>query len=407
MDKPLANLNNALVQQLLKATSGGSSAAAGAGVGASQASAARLLDVAGQALQHQATQAQLSLPPALRQLLTQHGQVHQLLPQLTALSAAMRMPGPAETASAPGASSSVSSSVQLLTQLLPSLRAQLATSAETLTATQLRHIVSQWFAAHPQRALTTPIGASSTATATAGSLPTLLPSLLQWLLVHRAGHAGLTQLLQQGLAGQGNAPSSGAASFTPAALSTAALNGFANTIQGGLQDIRLSQIHLADTSAALQPEYYLVIPYQQDDKAFALEWLLRKEARKVAQQVQDSWHFTLRVQTQRFGPLLVKGCYLRHSEASQERPNTAEQTSSGGILGGRITTLRFYLSESKSEQRDAFATTLTHLQQRLQRAGLEAATAEVHVGHVPETLAPGASQLQRSQTSSKGGPYGR
>lgn len=414
MEKTSANLNNCLVQQLQRMQTDGapnrSAAVANSTVNLApnQASSASL--------------AQLNLPPALRQLLTEHGKVQQLLPQLktlqqtlhsmpnTSLAGLINSPlGTDPTTQANTAQRTLLSAL-LLTRLLPGLIQQLSRSADSLTPAQLRSLVSQWFSTNPVRALTTPIGTTlaNPSTGAPASTPMLSAGVLQWLLAQRSGHTGLTQLLsqqltqqiaqhanqqlalQQGVATSQTALGAGASSLATGQSVNALLNSFATTLQGSLQDIRLSQIHLADTSAALQPEYYLVIPYQIGDKPLELEWLLRKEARKLAQSSVEVWYFTLRLTTQRFGAMLVKGSY--------QVEDTGDKTSQS--LEAGISTLRFYLSDNQGDQREAFTAALQHLRQRLQGVGLNQVEHEVHIGVIPHTLAPAAGSFkQQTQPS--------
>lgn len=414
MEKTSANLNNSLVQQLQRMQTDGapnrSAAVANSTVNLApnQASSASL--------------AQLNLPPALRQLLTEHGKVQQLLPQLKTLQQTLHsMPNtslaglinsPLGTDPTPQANTAQRTllSALLLTRLLPGLIQQLNRSADSLTPAQLRSLVSQWFSTNPVRALTTPIGTTlaNPSTGAPASTPMLSAGVLQWLLAQRSGHTGLTQLLsqqltqqiaqhanqqlalQQGVATSQTAIGAGASSLATGQSVNALLNSFATTLQGSLQDIRLSQIHLADTSAALQPEYYLVIPYQIGDKPLELEWLLRKEARKLAQSSVEVWYFTLRLTTQRFGAMLVKGSY--------QVEDTGDKTSQS--LEAGISTLRFYLSDNQGDQREAFTAALQHLRQRLQGVGLNQVEHEVHIGVIPHTLAPAAGSFkQQTQPS--------
>lgn len=414
MEKTSANLNNSLVQQLQRMQTDGASSRSAAvanstvNLAPNQASSASL--------------AQLNLPPALRQLLTEHGKVQQLLPQLKTLQQTLHsMPNtslaglinsPLGTDPTPQANTAQRTllSALLLTRLLPGLIQQLNRSADSLTPAQLRSLVSQWFSTNPVRALTTPIGTTlaNPSTGAPASTPMLSAGVLQWLLAQRSGHTGLTQLLsqqltqqiaqhanqqlalQQGVATSQTAIGAGASSLATGQSVNALLNSFATTLQGSLQDIRLSQIHLADTSAALQPEYYLVIPYQIGDKPLELEWRLRKEARKLAQSSVEVWYFTLRLTTQRFGAMLVKGSY--------QVEDTGDKTSQS--LEAGISTLRFYLSDNQGDQREAFTAALQHLRQRLQGVGLNQVEHEVHIGVIPHTLAPAAGSFkQQTQPS--------
>ena len=411
MEKSVTNLSHSLLQSLLNTRASASSAPA------------RLVAAASETVRHPtpnaipdarassspgSSPAYFNFPPALRQLLSQQGQVRQLLPHIISLQ-------PGQPHATPGAGSSVQSanpSEHLLSQLLSlvsqGVNPQSRQAGESMTALQLRQFISQWFSTQPAQALTSPAFAAvftGTGAATAqrpvppvvlpppvptplpAFLPTLMPALLQWLLVQRSGHSGLAQLLRASLsaAGAGSvAGRTGTASNLPPGL----LNAFANVVQGSLQDMRLSQIHLADTSASAHPEYYVVVPYQTGDSAVALEWLLRKSARTPQQPHSDVWHFSLRFETGRYGPLLVKGSY----QASQDKAQG----------GAGLDTLRFYLSESQRDKQADFAATLTHLQQRLADAGLTDVNHEVHVGIVPASLAPSESKLHRQR-----GRYGQ
>lgn len=428
MDKSLVSIQNSLVQSLLRTqTDGGGGqtrllAAASQALHQSGVSAGGLSGASQNLNTTNLSTTQFNFPPALRQLLSQHGHVQQLLPQLRLLQQArfdaplsatgatagsagsiarpvseVRSVNEAGSKMATGSASSAASA-QLLSQLLAllsqPLTSQAGRSGESLTPNQLRHFVSQWFSSQPTQALTTPVMSTQLTGAGGGALaallPAFLPALLQWLLVQRSGHSGLAQLLRQSLsaAGASSAAPSGAAASTANALPPNLLSQFAHVVQGTLQDLRLSQIHLADTSASANPEYYLVVPYQSGDKTVALEWLLRKEARKPQQPDSAVWHFSLQLETGRYGPLLVKGSY---------------QTSQHEVQGaGGLSTLRFYLSDTQRDKRGDFAATLDHLQQRLAKAGLTDVRHEVHVGIVPASLAPGESQLHP-----KRGHYGR
>ncbi|MCC5880416.1 MAG: hypothetical protein JJU03_11045 [Idiomarina sp.] len=320
---------------------------------------------------------QINLPPALRQLLAEHAQLHQLLPQLRALQSTISQPAGASTAS-----TSNPANAQLLSALLPLLTQQLATPGQQLNPLQLRQLVSQWFSFHPGQALSSPPPAAS------ASWMSQLGPMLQWLLVQRSSHQPLTQLLQQATAGNA-APS--AVNITPPTL--AALSAL---LLGSMQDIRLSQVHLADTSGQMQPEYYLVLPYQVGDKAHVLEWLLKKQARTPQQPAAASWQFSLRFATQSYGPILVKG---RYSGVVKQREGQQP-----------VTELRFYLQGDVHQQTGeaavaSFKTALDTFTQRLSKAGVGDIQHEVYLGVVPDSLAPTAHELVKSKTQQRG-PYG-
>lgn len=386
MDKLSAGLKANLLQHLLRSSQGAGVADAARATGSSARIEGNTLSQLLAANLTPASNTQINLPPALRQLLAEHAQLHQLLPQLRGIQGMLSQPVPGATASQPNAATTpqVSSqlSMQLLAKLVPALTQQLAGNGQPLAASHIRSLVSQWFSFHPGQALTAPPPAQN-----ATWLSQLGP-LLQWLLVQRSSNQPLASLLQQATQGSSPRPAT--------SLPATALASLSSLLLGSMQDIRLSQVHLADTAAQQQPEYYLVLPYQVGDKAHVLEWLLRKQARAAQQQPPDSWTFSLRFETQRHGPLLVKGSY---TEAAAD--NDGAQA---------LTKLRFYLqgenhSASPKANKQSFEQALEHFIQRLDKAGIANVKHEVHLGVVPTTLAPSAHELVQSKPSTRG-PYG-
>lgn len=281
--------------------------------------------------------AQISVPPALRQLLAQHAPNSQLLPliQINAQS----------SGAAPHA-------------LLQTLATQLQLPLSALAnPTQLRTLVSSWFATNPVTALTEPPGAQSS-----NWLQSLRPALLLSLLQQLPGNtrnAPVGQLLNQVFAGNVATPG----------LLTAPL---ISQLQGSLSQIRLSQVQLADSSAAQQPDYYLVFPYQQQGQPRDLELLLRRRPQTAddAGATSEAWLFSLRLVTDRLGPMLVKGRW-----------------------DGEQAQLRFY-TQSDSASR-WLSQQLPRLHERVQAAGIAHIDSEAHTGRVPDTLAPQAHELIR------------
>lgn len=373
MDKLAATLKSSLIQHLLRAGQTSQPTTQSATQTPSSVQAQSLLAASSTAI---------SLPPALRQLLSNHGQIHQLLPQLKLLQSQLGNAAPAGShvtaaQAPPTATGPANLSAQLLTSLLPLLTQQLGPAGESMSADQLRQWARQWFSLHPAQALTQPPVSSSSATGTTSQ--SFLAVALQWILLQRSGHSGLGQLLRQSFNTTGATTSSN--------LSATLLNSFANTLQSSIQDIRLSQVHLADTSANQQPEYYLVVPYQVDDKARELEWLLRKEARRNEQQTPEIWRFSLRFASERYGAMLVRGEY-QGADADDSRPS--------------YTRLRFYLDAASSQNHAVLnhaqaqlKSELERLRERLQGAGIDRIEHEVHLGQVPDTLAPNANQLYK------------
>lgn len=379
MDKLTAGLKANLLQHLLRSTQGGGTLRSGSDTASAVGSSARsdtasVSQLLAANLQSPANPAaRINLPPALRQLLTEHAQLHQLLPQLRSMQSQL-----SQSAPLPPGSASTGTNPQLLSKLLPLLTQQLAMSGQQVTSSQVRSFVSQWFAFHPAQALTTPPPAQST------SWPGQLGPLLQWLLVQRSASQPLANLLQQSTQGLNTNPPAGGA---PAS----ALMSLGTLLLGSMQDIRLSQVHLADTNAQQQPEYYLVLPYQVGDKDHVLECLLRKQARAAQSESAEVWTFSLRFETERYGPMLVKGAY------SADKANGSQP----------MTQLRFYLAgdEQHADNKLGFEQALVNFIERLDKAGLTNVKHEVHLGVVPTTLAPTAHELVKTQATTRG-PYG-
>ena len=387
MDKLSAGLKVNLLQHLLRSTQGAGMADAARAPGSNaRVDASPLSQLLAANLTATASSTQINLPPALRQLLAEHAQLHQLLPQLRSIQGMLGQTSPGATASLSGSGTGpqvTAANMQLLANLLPTLTQQLGGNGQPLAASHIRNLVSQWFSFHPGQALTAPPPAQN-----ATWLSQLGP-LLQWMLVQRSSNQPLTSLLQQATQGSNtNTAAAGLPATTLASLSSLLL--------GSMQDIRLSQVHLADTAAQQQPEYYLVLPYQVGDKAHVLEWLLRKKARAAQQQTPDSWTFSLRFETLRYGPLLVKGSYTAAAADNEDAQP--------------LTKLRFYLqgeSEAVNTQavKQGFEQALEQFIQRLDKAGIANVKHEVHLGVVPTTLAPTAHELVQSKPSTRG-PYG-
>ena len=103
----------------------------------------------------------------------------------------------------------------------------------------------------------------------------------------------------------------------------------------------------------------------------------------------------MRFETQRYGPLLIKGSYTATTGNDDAQP---------------LTKLRFYLqgeSEAVNTQavKQGFEQALEQFIQRLDKAGIANVKHEVHLGVVPTTLAPTAHELVQSKPSTRG-PYG-
>lgn len=303
-----------------------------------------------------ATDASIRLPLALQQLLAQHGQIHTLLPQLNLMTQGSAHIGP---------QSSFAS--QVLSAVLPLLQAQFANLGSDIKPAQLQQWVSQWFSFNPIRALTQPVDASQ-------GLSRGLGLAIQWLLLQRDPASVIARLLGQSL-GLAN---TGATSTQTAAVLPPQWAALAQTMQGSLQDIRLSQVHLADTSAQQHSEYFLVVPYQSGEHTRELEWLLKREARKAENQTTELWHFSLKFDTQRYGRMLVKGTVVQ----AEESP---------------IRALRFYLDNQHPEPTriESFQHHLQQLTQRLNDAGLAGIEPEVYLVPVPDSLAPSPNQLEQ------------
>lgn len=281
--------------------------------------------------------AQISVPPALRQLLAQHAPNNQLLPLIQNNTQAAGDLAPA-----------------LLRTLASQLQLPLASLA---SPAQLRTLVSSWFATNPVSALTQPPSAQST-NWLQSLRPALLLSLLQQLPA-TAKNAPPGQLLQQVFAG--NAANPGL--LTPALL---------NQLQGSLSQIRLSQVQLADSSALQQPDYYLVFPYQQQGQPRELELLLRRrqQTSSTEEESSEAWLFSLRLVTDRLGAMLVKGRW-----------------------DGEQVQLRFYTQNDSASR--WLSRQLPRLHQRVQAAGIANIDSAAHTGRVPDTLAPQANELIR------------
>lgn len=281
--------------------------------------------------------AQISVPPALRQLLAQHAPTSQLLPLIQI-----------------NAQSSAATPHALLQTLATQLQLPLSALA---SPTQLRTLVSSWFATNPVTALTEPPGTQS-ANWLQSLRPALLLSLLQQLPA-TARNAPVGQLLNQVFAGNAATPGL----LTPALISQ---------LQGSLSQIRLSQVQLADSSAAQQPDYYLVFPYQQQGQPRDLELLLRRRppAAGDSKADRDAWLFSLRLVTDRLGPMLVKGRW-----------------------DGDLAQLRFYTQNDSASR--WLRKQLPRLHERVQAAGIAHIDSEAYTGRVPDTLAPQAHELIR------------
>lgn len=322
MEKIAAHLRHSLLQHLLQV---GKTAPASTPAGAARPA-------------ESAPPAQISVPPALRQLLAQHASNSQLLPLIQI-----------------NAQASNSASLPLLQTLASQLQLPLSALA---SPTQLRSLVSSWFATNPVTALTQPPSAQS-ANWLQSLRPAILLSLLQQLPA-TAQSAPAGQLLQQVFAGN---------ALTPGLLTPALLN----QLQGSLSQIRLSQVQLADSSAAQQPDYYLVFPYQQQGQPRELELLLRRRPQSAddnEEEGRDAWLFSLRLVTDRVGAVLVKGRW-----------------------DGEQAQLRFYTQDDSASR--WLNRQLPRLNERVQAAGIPHIESEAHTGRVPDTLAPQANQLIR------------
>lgn len=266
----------------------------------------------------------LSTPVALRQLLSEHQSIHRLLPQISATSAMWPAPNPVTT-----------------------LLSTLSASPATLDAPQLRRLINQWFATHPLHMLTSPsLQPTSWLQALAPAILFLLRSTLQ-------SRQGTERPASQKAQGETSPQSALAASM--------------QHLKGALHSIRLSQIHLAETTALHQPEYYLSLPYQEQSDDTWLELLLRRDNPQQSEQGEPCWRFTVRLNLLQHGAILVKGKY---------------QTDQLDI--------RFY-SES-SVAREKVEQALDYFRQRLQKYGIENPALSVYEGKVPSSLAPYPSQ---------------
>ncbi|MGX5913415.1 flagellar hook-length control protein FliK [Aliidiomarina sp. Khilg15.8] len=321
MEKIAAHLRHSLLQHLLQV---GKSAPAQAQPALTMAP-------------NSAPAAQISVPPALRQLLAQHAPNNQLLPLIQSNNQVAGNLSPA-----------------LLRTLASQLQLPLATLANP---TQLRTLVSNWFATNPVTALTQPPSTQS-ANWLQSLRPALLLSLLQQLPA-TAQNAPAGQLLQQVFGGNAATPGL----FTPALL---------NQLQGSLSQIRLSQVQLADSSALQQPDYYLVFPYQQQGQPRELELLLRRrqQTSSTDEESSEAWLFSLRLVTDRLGAMLVKGRW-----------------------DGEQAQLRFYTQDDSASR--WLSRQLPRLHERVQAAGIAHIETAAHTGRVPDTLAPQPNELIR------------
>lgn len=282
----------------------------------------------------------LNTPPALRQLLSEHQSVHRLLPQLSSTSVNWPATNP-----------------------LTALLARLESPTSTLSSQQLHQLVSQWFATQPVTMLGQPTSAL------AGSWLQAIGPALQWLLYLRneqrnSNSPALRQTLSTLLGNTSLPPSADIATLL-------------QQLKGALHSIRLSQLHLVETAAQQQPEYYLCLPYKDQDKDAYLELLLKREARRQETDTSSPWRFTVRLNLLAHGPVLARGSYA----------------------DGQVD-IRFYTESLDGCER--LHNTLDYLQQRLQTHGIEQPNLAVYQGEVPESLAP-----YPRQNSEKRSSYGR
>lgn len=355
MDTSLSNLKQSLLQHLLRNAQGHSAENVTAAKQAARLSALTAMPGTARSEDAGANQTRITLPPTLRQLFAQHQQVHNLLPTIHNSTVASTTSG--------------DSAAMRLVQVFAS---QLATNPQSLTPEAIKTLVSQWFSTNPAQALSSAPVASS-----ASWLQSLSPMLLLTLL-QRLPDGPVRQLLSQLFGQQPTSANSAQAGATPAQSPLANLlsnGGLSNQLQGSLNDIRLSQVLLADSSANQQPDYYLVLPYQLQQHPRHLELLLRKRSRQHDQQQQTYWLFSMRFETSSAGPILAKG---RYQQQQNDQPAPSAQ-------------LRLY-TQSEA-QRDTVQQHLKRFDSKLKAAGIQHLDSEVHVGRVPETLAPEPHEL--------------
>lgn len=324
MDKIVASLRHSLLQQLLLPAKGADK------LSGSLSETAKV--------NHPSSHTQLAMPPALRQLLASQQSPAQLIQLL------QQMPNQHK--------------------LLDTLLNQLQLPANKLAQPQqLRQLVSDWFATNPVQQLTQP-----PASGPANWIQSLSPALLLMLLERLQGNPQapqVRQLLQNLFASSATPPT------TPGAAQSGLMQQLFSQLQGNLSQIRLSQIQLADSSAAQQPDYYLLMPYQSEQQQRQLELLLRKRYQNNEQQEESEfWLFSMRLQPERLGPVLVKGRW-----------------------DGEQVQLRFYTSNDTACR--WLQQQLPRLNDRLKAQGLHQIDSEAHKGRVPDTLAPQPSELMR------------
>ncbi|WP_157982825.1 flagellar hook-length control protein FliK [Aliidiomarina minuta] len=324
MDKIVASLRHSLLQQLLLPAK----------------SAEKLPGINPEAAKSgsQSSHTQLAMPPALRQLMASQQSPAQLIQLL------QQMPNQHK--------------------LLDTLLSQLQLPANKLAQPQqLRQLVSDWFATNPVQQLTQP-PVSSPANWTQSLSPALLLLLLERLQTNQQAPQ-VRQLLQNLFA------STTASAAAPGAAPGGLMQQLFSQLQGNLNQIRLSQVQLADSSAAQQPDYYLLMPYESEQQQRQLELLLRKRYQKNEQEKDtEFWLFSMRLQPERLGPVLVKGRW-----------------------DGEQVQLRFYTSGDSACR--WLQKQLPALNERLKAQGLSQVDSEAHTGRVPETLAPQPAELMR------------
>lgn len=205
-----------------------------------------------------------------------------------------------------------------LSQLLQSMASQLPQGMDFTRAEALQHWVSQWFAARPVslapqqslagvgQVLLLLLGAKL------GQQPNPPASTNAWLRQTanwlQPTPAGMTPAPAQAAptAAPTNALAAGLQQLTPATVQQAL-----QLLSGTMSNARMSQANLADTARVNTPDYHILLPMGGQAFARDAEVLVqrRTQPKKGGQENEDIWLFKLKMELQRYGPVLVKGKY--------------------------------------------------------------------------------------------------
>lgn len=282
----------------------------------------------------------LQMPPALGQLLSQAKPQHLLLQQVRYLQTSQQLPH-------------LPPAVQALLQ-------PLLTQAQQPSVTPA--FVNAWFATNPLAALLQPQTLIPTADSNnAFPLQQALPLLLLLLKadgVNASALQGVQQFLKQKL---------GLNFRTASGL----LGQLLQDLQGSLQQVRLSQVVYADSSARQEPDYYLTLPWHLGEETHLIELLLKKRHQPEEDKPKQAvWLLSMRLQITRIGPILARVRW-----------------------DGEQTTIMLYTDNDAASR---WLSGYTHqLEAQLQKKQLRIKQLTVQTGRIPASLAPDPNQLVR------------